>query len=368
MKPAIHRSTQIIVDRQALRNNFQHEKQLLNPQTNIFAVVKANAYGHGAVVVATTLSQMGVDGFCVATLDEALELRQAGLQEPILVLGITPVQQAKIAAQADISLTVATLKWLEDAAAVLEQPLKVHLALDTGMGRIGLTKRAEVLQACDFIQQHSQLLPEGIFTHFATADEVDTQYFRFQVENFKHLTADLPVNFKYIHCANSATSLWHLDCQCNMIRLGIALYGLNPSGTAIAPPYKLQPALSLQTEIVHIKQVAPGQKISYGATYTSAQSEIIATLPLGYADGWLRRMGGSYVSVAGELCPIVGRVCMDQIMIKVPKFYPLGTKVTLIGTDQKINLSAETAAEYAHTINYEILCNLSDRIPRKYVN
>ena len=140
MKPAIHRSTQIIVDRQALRNNFQHEKQLLNPQTNIFAVVKANAYGHGAVVVATTLSQMGVDGFCVATLDEALELRQAGLQEPILVLGITPVQQAKIAAQADISLTVATLKWLEDAAAVLEQPLKVHLALDTGMGRIGLTK------------------------------------------------------------------------------------------------------------------------------------------------------------------------------------------------------------------------------------
>lgn len=368
MKPAIHRSTQIIVDRQALRNNFQQERQLLSPQTNIFAVVKADAYGHGAVEVAKTLSQVGADGFCVATLDEALELRESGLQEPILVLGVTPVKQAVTAAQANISLTVATLKWLEDAVMLLSKPLKVHLALDTGMGRIGLTNRSELLQACVFIQQHSKLFPEGIFTHFATADEVDTQYFSYQAQRFQHLITNLPVKFKYVHCANSATSLWHLNCQFNMIRLGIALYGINPSGTVIDSPYKLQPALSLQTEIVHIKRVAAGQKISYGATYTAAQPEIIATLPLGYADGWLRRMGGSYVSVAGKLCPIVGRICMDQMMIKVSKFYPLGTKVILIGSDQTVNLSVETAAEYANTINYEILCNLSDRIPRKYVN
>lgn len=368
MKPAIHRPTQIIVDRQAIKNNFLHERQLLNDETAIFAVVKANAYGHGAVAVAQTVSEVGVDGFCVATLDEALELRQAGLQETILVLGVTPVQQAELAAQMNISLTVATLEWLQQAIELLTQPLKIHLALDTGMGRIGFTQHDAVVSACEFIQQQELIIPEGIFTHFATADEADTKYFHQQVQKFKQLTTNLPLKFKYVHCANSATSLWHLDCQSNMIRFGIALYGLNPSGTALTAPYELQPALTLQTEIVHIKKVPAGQSISYGATYTSSEPEIIATLPIGYADGWLRRMSGSSVIVAGQLCPIVGRVCMDQIMIKVPQMYPLGTKVTLIGTDQQTNLSAETAAEFCDTINYEIICNLSDRIVRKYVN
>ncbi|MBA1434264.1 alanine racemase [Bombilactobacillus bombi] len=368
MKPAIHRPTEIIIDRQALKNNLLQERQLLNSQTSIFAVVKANAYGHGALEVAQTLSQVGVDGFCVAVLDEALELRAAGLTQPILVLGVTPVAQANLAAQNNISLTVATLSWLQEAAATLSQPLKVHLALDTGMGRIGFTDKASVICACDFISQQVFLIPEGIFTHFATADEVDSDYFEQQVQIFKELTADLPIQFKYVHCANSATSLWHLDCQSNMIRLGISLYGLNPSGTAIKPPYDLQPALSLKSQIVHIKKVAAGQKIGYGATYTAPSEEIIATVPIGYADGWLRRMSGSYVLVQGHFCPIVGRVCMDQLMIKVPKLYPLGTTVTLIGVDHQAHLSVEAAAKYAQTINYEIICNLSDRIVRKYVN
>ncbi|MBA1394918.1 alanine racemase, partial [Lactobacillus sp. XV13L] len=153
-------------------------------------------------------------------------------------------------------------------------------ALDTRMGRIGFTDKASVICACDFISQQVFLIPEGIFTHFATADEVDSDYFEQQVQIFKELTADLPIQFKYVHCANSATSLCHLDCQSNMIRLGISLYGLNPSGTAIKPPYDLQPALSLKSQIVQIKKVAAGQKTGYGATYTAPSEEILATLPI----------------------------------------------------------------------------------------
>lgn len=369
MQPSVHRPTQIIIDRQAIRANLAHQRQILDPTTQIFAVVKADGYHHGAVPVARLLHEQHIAGFCVATLDEALELRAAGLTEPILVLSVTPVAQTTLASKQDISLTAPSQAWLEAAAQSVTQPLKIHLALDTGMGRIGLTSVASVQQACHFLQQTPQLIAEGIFTHFATADEKNTDYLQHQMTLFDQMTAHLPIKFKYMHCANSATALWHLSYQKQLVRFGIALYGLNPSGTAITDlPYALQPALSLETEISHLKLLPAGQKISYGATYTTATDEFIATLPIGYADGWLRRLSGSSVLVAGQRCPIVGRICMDQMMIKVPQAYPVGTKVTLIGSNQGQTITVDELAEYSHTINYEIICNLSDRIPRKYVN
>ncbi|NVY96326.1 alanine racemase [Lactobacillus sp. DCY120] len=369
MEASNHRPTKMVIDRQALRHNFLQEKHSLKPETKLFAVLKADAYSHGVLAVAQVLHEVHVDGFCVATLDEALQIRQAGFPETILVLGVTPVSQANLASQNDISLAVSSCDWLRQVGSQLTTSLKVHLALDTGMGRIGLRTRTEVLEACQLLQADSQLIPEGIFTHFATANEPDTHYLEQQIQSFQELTADLPLKFEYRHCANSATALWHSKWQFDMVRFGIALYGLNPSNEVIKEvPYQLQPVLSLETEIVYIKQMTAGQKISYGATYTAQENEIIATLPFGYADGWLRRMTGSSVLVEGQLCPIVGDICMDQMMIKVPQLYPLGTKVTIIGENNGHRLSATDAAHYAGTGNYEIVCNLTDRISKKYVN
>lgn len=375
MQPSIYRPTVITVDRQAIRENFLNERKLLKPNVSMFAVLKANAYGHGVIEVAQTLDREGVDGFCVATLDEGLELRNHGFQEPILVLGITPVEEALIAAKADISLTVATLDWLKEADRILTSPVKVHLACDTGMGRIGFLDRDAIVEACNFINTTDKIDPEGIFTHFSTADANDEKsvaHFNEQVATFKEMTRDLPVDFKYIHCANTATGLWHLNnlgCPTNIVRFGIGLYGLNPSGTAIKElPYELKPAMKIESEIVYTKVEPAGKKISYGATYTTHKDEIIATLPIGYADGWLRRMSGSEVLIDGKRCPIVGRVCMDQLMVRLPKMYPIGTKVTLMGKNGADQITAEELADYAGTINYEILCEMSDRVPRKYVN
>ncbi|UQS84033.1 alanine racemase [Bombilactobacillus thymidiniphilus] len=369
MQPAIHRPTRAIIDRQAIRNNFLHERQQLTSDKYIFAVVKANAYGHGAVAVAKVLHELQVDGFCVATLDEALELRQNGLQEPILVLGITSVQDVQLAAENDISLTAASLAWLEEAVNNLQQPLKIHLAIDSGMNRLGIRDRLEVIAATEFLLQETNLVAEGIFTHFATADEPDVTYFNSQERKFRELICDVRTTFQYVHCANSATALWHQDVTSNVIRLGISLYGLNPSGTVMKElPYSLHPALSLTSEVSYIKQLPAGQKVGYGATYTTSSDEIIATIPIGYADGWLRRLSGSKIIIDDELCPIVGRICMDQLMVSVGHMVPVGTPVVLIGTQADLSISATDVANYSKTINYEITCNLSDRIPRTYIN
>jgi alanine racemase len=320
------------------------------------------------VRVAKTEIESGASGLCVATLDEALEIRNSGVDAPILVLGIIPVEYAKIAAMANISVTVGDLNWLKVAAELRVTNLKVHLAVDSGMGRIGFQEKPDLIEACNFLNDHKNaFVPEGLFTHFATADSPDENYFEKQVASFKEMTSDLPTKFTYVHCANSATALWHKDLAINMIRYGIALYGLNPSQTDITDlPYKLEPALSLYSELVFVKKVKAGTSIGYGATYTSDKDEWIGTVPIGYADGWLRRMQGSDVLIDGQRCQNVGRICMDQFMVRLPKEMPVGTKVTILGKDGDEEITATDAAKYAGTINYEILCSLSERLPRVY--
>ncbi|WP_119325761.1 alanine racemase [Companilactobacillus musae] len=368
MLPSIHRPAYVEVDLAKLKKNLQNELNSVPEGTKVFAVVKANAYGHGLVRVAKSEIEYGASGLCVATLDEALEIRNSGVDAPILVLGIIPVEYAKVAARANISVTVGSLNWLKVALELRVTNLKVHIGIDSGMGRIGFQEKADLIEACEFLNDHKDaFVPEGLFTHFATADSPDENYFEKQVQRFKEMSSDLPTKFTYVHCANSATALWHKDLAINMVRYGIALYGLNPSQTDITElPYDLEPALSLYSELVFVKKVKAGTSIGYGATYTSDKDEWIGTVPIGYADGWLRRMQGNDVLIDGQRCQIVGRICMDQFMVRLPKEMPTGTKVTILGKDGDEEITTTDAAKYAGTINYEILCSLSERLPRVY--
>lgn len=359
-----HRPTQIQIDLEAIASNVDQVMSRLVPKTAAFAVVKANAYGHGAVAVAKRLSNK-VAGFCVSNLDEALELRKAGLEHPILILGIVPTQHLALAQKLNISVTLASLDWLEKVKEldIDLSGLTVHMKIDTGMGRIGFCSEEEILRALEVLDD-SEFELEGIFTHFATADESDEQQFQEQLASFQSYLELFPEQPRWIHASNSAASIWHADTVFNMVRLGNILYGMNPSGSTLNLPFTVKPALSLVSEIVHVKQVQAGSTIGYGATYVSSEAEWIGTVPIGYADGMVRSLQGFYVLVAGQPCEIVGRISMDQITIRLPRYYALGEKVTLIGKDKENSISVQDWADHIGTINYEVVCLLTDRLPR----
>lgn len=365
------RGTTLRVNLGALKHNIAAQQAALPAGSKILAVVKANAYGNGLVPVAQAALAAGATGTCVAILDEGLELRDQGVTALILVLGITPVEYAHVAADAGISLTVGDLDWLRTyhqfaQANHWRRPLKVHLGLDTGMGRIGFTN-IEDLQAAVKILQNPEFEFEGIFTHFATADSGDTTYFEKQVARWNQMINSLDQLPPYVHMANSATGLWHQDqITANTVRMGISMYGLNPSGRELPTSFQLQPVSSLVTSISFVKELKAGRSVSYGATYTAQQDEWLATLPIGYADGYERRMTGYHVLVDGQVCPIAGRVCMDQMMIRLPKKYPVGTPVILMGKSGDQEITATDIADYAGTINYEVLTNISARVHREY--
>ncbi|MTV82942.1 alanine racemase [Secundilactobacillus folii] len=365
-----HRPSQLVIDQSAIYDNIAAEKARLKSGTELFQVVKANGYGHGITQVARTAERAGASGFCVAILDEALTLRAAGFNEPILVLGITEPKYADLMASHHISATVGSVEWLESAASFLQtgHHLAVHLGLDTGMGRLGFQQPEELSVAVNYLETHPQFDFEGIFTHFATADSADTDYFKIQVARWQAFMAVLPKRPRYVHVSNSATSLWHEVCNGNMIRFGVAAYGLNPSGTELKEPYKLKPAMSLTSQLVFVKQLPKGYSVSYGATYTATEDEWVGTLPIGYADGYERRLQGFHVLVDGQLCEIIGRICMDQLMIRLPQKYAVGTKVTLVGADHGQSITLQDVADYCGTIHYEIACGFTARLPRVYVN
>lgn len=364
------RSSQVAINETAIAHNVQHAIAGLPQGTELFAVVKADAYGHGLLRVARVAQAAGASGFCVAVLDEALALRRAGFTAPILVLGIIDPEYAPIAAANHIAVPVGSAEWLQQAAVGLATAnlpkLHIHLALDTGMGRIGFRELAELKAALQVLAAAKESFEiTGLFTHFATADDPDPAYFKMQVARFHQFLDALPERPQYIHVANSATSLWHAACDCNLVRFGVAMYGLNPSGRAILQtPYPLEPALTLTSALSFVKQIGAGEAVSYGATYKASQAEWIGTVPLGYADGWQRRLQGFHVLVAGAECEIVGRVCMDQFMIRLPHQVPTGTAVVLVGRSGEKEITLQDVADYAHTIHYEIACGLSERLPR----
>ncbi len=373
MVESLHRPTRIIVHNEAIRQNIKHEIERMPQGRELFAVVKANGYGHGAVATAKAAISGGAAGFCVATVDEGIELREAGFTEPIVILGVVEVADLSLVAEWQLAFPVASRQWLQKARAYLAEisvaaPLAVHLKVDSGMGRIGFRSKQEVLAALAEIDAEAQMNFEGIFTHFATADEADTAYYDEQNHRFNEILQALPRMPRYVHVSNSATALWHDQPVGNMIRFGVALYGLNPSGHALAESYPLIPALELVSRLVQVKYLEAGEGIGYGETYITEQGEWIGTVPIGYADGWIRKMQGFKVLVAGQFCEIVGRVCMDQIMIRLPKEFAEGTPVTLIGKNGGQEITLQDVADQQETIHYEAACLLSSRIPREYTD
>lgn len=365
-----YRDTWIEVDLDCIYENVVAMKRYLPKKVEIIAVVKANAYGHGDIEVAKTALEAGASYLAVAFLDEALSLRQRGITAPILVLGATRPKDASIASQHNITLTITHLDWLKEAKEKLssDSSLTIHVKLDTGMGRLGVKEKQELLDIIELINKTYAFLFEGVFTHFATADELDTTYFYSQYKTFIEMLEWLPEKPKMIHCGNSATGLQFPEKVFNAVRMGIAMYGLTPS-KEIKPalPFELKEAFTFHSKLVQVKQLQKGEKVSYGATYTAEKDIWVGTVPVGYADGWIRKMQNFHVIIDGHLCQIIGRVCMDQFMVLLPKLLPRGSKVTLIGKQNNTTITIDDVAEYLQTINYEIPCTISSRVPRIFL-
>ncbi|WP_338594663.1 alanine racemase [Staphylococcus haemolyticus] len=368
MSDKFYRSTYLNVDLSAILNNYNTVRTLHSDKT-VIPVVKANSYGLGSVKIAQHLMNNGADFFAVATLDEAIELRMHGINAQILILGVIPLEDINKAIQHRVALTVPSLQWLQHSIELIsddnEKNLWLHVKLDTGMGRLGIKSLEEYKEVIDLIQSHPHLVFEGVYTHFANADEpgdsMDNQY-----EQFETLVtqAEKP---KFIHSQNSAGSLLRNFELCNAVRLGISLYGYYPSAYVKEKvETELQPSAQLLTQVVQTKYLKVGESLSYGSTYTATEDIKIAILPIGYADGYLRSMQGAFVNVKGHQCEVIGRVCMDQMIIKVPDDVKERDTVTLLDNAYDSPQSAETLAQKQDTISYEVLCNLGRRLPRIY--
>lgn len=375
-----YRMTRAEVDLDALRHNLGEFRRALGPDILLMAVVKANAYGHGAVKVAEEALDFGVDYLAVAFLDEALELRRHGINAPLLVLGYTPPEGVEVAREHGVTLTVFDRDVLRaaaesSAASVDAQPLRVHVKIDTGMGRIGIHDERD---ACAFIEEALStpgVLVEGLFTHYASADEEDKTYTRKQHDKFSSVVQYFRakgITFPYLHAGNSATGIDTPEWTYNMLRLGIGMYGLYPSDEVNHERVRLQPVMSLKTGVVMVKQLPPGSGISYGVNYVTKDHERIATLPIGYADGFTRQLNGKAEAlVRGRKMPVVGNICMDQCMIRLDgaagQEVSVGDEVVMFGRQGDEAITADELAKKLGTINYEITCMVSHRVPRVYV-
>lgn len=365
------------IDLDAIAYNIDRMKRNLNPWTKVMAVIKADGYGHGAVQIAQMLEETPyIWGFAVATLDEAIVLRSEGIQKPILVLGCVFPDQYMEMLRHDIRMNVYTEEMAEAISQIAEREgmtAYMHIKLDTGMARLGFDINEDSAEAIARISKLPNVFMEGIFTHFAKADEEDKEFTEKQIEQFVWMTRTLKekkVVFKYEHCANSAAIIDLPKMNFDLVRAGISTYGLYPSAEVKKDNVKLKPALALKSHVAFVKEIESGVPISYGGTYVSAQKMKIATIPVGYADGYPRNLSSTgYVLIRGKKAPIVGRVCMDQFMVDVTAIdgVSFGDNVTLIGKDGNEVITVEDLSEISGRFNYEFICDLGKRIPRVYV-
>lgn len=365
-----YRPTYAEIDLGAIRSNIKGLKTYLDEKTGVIAVVKANAYGHGDIEVAKAAIEAGAIMLAVATPEEALRLREEMPETDLLVMGPVPPAFAEVAAGKRIMLTAFSVEWMNKVLAEADKfivPLQVHAKVDSGMGRIGVRTIDEWEELTHLIRTSRNCILDGIYTHFATADEESGSFVEEQATVFREFVNRLPEKPRLIHAANSAAALRYQQLQFDAVRFGISMYGF-PSSTFIKEilPYELKPALSLHSEIAHIKKVESGSTIGYGQTYTAEQEEWIGTLPIGYADGLQRALSGQEVIIGGERVPIVGRICMDQCMVRLPKEYPIGEQVVLIGKQGEEEIRMEEWAERLQTIPYETAVLLTNRVNRVY--
>ncbi|CAM5188045.1 Alanine racemase OS=Ureibacillus acetophenoni OX=614649 GN=SAMN05877842_111145 PE=3 SV=1 [Ureibacillus acetophenoni] len=364
-----YRPTRALINLEAIKENVRNLKNFLKPNVHIIAVVKANAYGHGDIKVAEAAIEAGATMLAVATPDEALHLREYFPNIDILILGHSPISFATVAAEQNIILTVFSSDWVKQLQLTSNRPLKVHMKLDTGMGRLGVTTIDEMLDLYSEIEKTNGLLLDGVFTHFATADEENESYFTKQVDKLNQFISKLPNKPRIIHVANSATTLMKDNTlQYDAVRFGISMYGLAPSPYVQTKlPFPITQSFSLETELVSVKLLHKGESVGYGATYTADETIYVGTIPIGYADGLIRKLGGQEVLIDGKRAPIIGSICMDQCMIALPKAYNIGEKVTLIGKQNEEEVTIDEWAAKVETINYEIPCIITARVPRIYI-
>lgn len=363
------------IDLDAIESNINNIRKLIGNETKIMAIIKADGYGHGAVSVARFLDSIHVDGYGIAIIEEGVDLRKAGINKPLLILGYTPVEQYEQLVKYDITQTIfqlETAKALSEEAIRQNKVANIHIKVDTGMSRIGFADNDDSIAVIKEISKMKGIRISGIFSHFACADEIDKTSANSQIERFDSFVSYLEkegVTIPIKHISNSAGIVDFSNEKYNMVRSGIITYGYYPSEEVMKEHIDLKPSMELKTHVSFVKEVEAGVGISYGHIYVTDKVMKIATVPVGYADGYSRSLSSKgRVLVNGQYANIVGRVCMDQFMIDVTHIE--GVKqddvVTLIGRDGNNTISIEEVADLANSLNYEFMCNISKRVPRVY--
>lgn len=369
------------VNLDAAANNIREIKKHIGDK-KLCCVVKADGYGHGSGRLSQLYSKLGCDFFAVSNIDEAVEIRECGIKEPILILGFTPVSEVQRLSKYNITQAVFSSDYAKALSKRCEEEalnLDIHIKIDTGMSRLGFMCQSfpEDERSIDEIEEVCRLprlSAKGIMAHFAVADEGEQgrEYTERQLSAFKYTLSALKargVEFEYIHHANSGGTEFYEDSHFNMVRAGIILYGLEPN-PALSSSLKLQPVMTLKSSIASVKDIRKGTDISYGRTFTAERDMRVAVVTLGYADGYFRSISSEgYMSVHGERAKILGRICMDQTIIDVTDIegVSIGDEVTVFSGNEKNAPSADDLAKMAGTINYEIVCAVSKRVPREYV-
>lgn len=362
------------IDLDAVIYNMESMQRNISGESGMIGVVKADGYGHGAVPVAKAIAPY-VKGYAVATVEEALILRRHGIQKPILILGVTHKSRYEDLLAYDIRPAIFTMeqaKPLSVLASGYGRQAKIHLALDTGMSRIGMYPDEAGADLAAAIAALPGIEVEGLFTHFARADEADKENAMEQLGRYLHfveLLAARGVTVPVRHCSNSAGIIDLPQANLNLVRAGISIYGMYPSDEVDQSRVSLRPVMGLKSFVTHVKTVAPGQAISYGGTFVARQAMRVATIPVGYGDGYPRNLSGrGHVLIHGRKAPVLGRVCMDQFMVdvtEIPDVEP-DTEVTLIGRDGDVVIRVEDLAELGGGFHYEIVCDIGKRVPRVY--
>ena len=364
------------IDLSAVRKNIEAIRASVRPESKLMVVLKADGYGHGAVPIAKRIDDIA-DAYGMAIVEEAVELREAGITKPILVLGYTAGHLYDKVIQYDITQTIfqyETAYELNEAAKKAGKTVKIHIKLDTGMSRIGFAVTEESVEEIVKISKLSNLCMEGVFTHFAKADEIDKEATRLQYQRFIEMLTRLEqrgIMFAIRHVSNTAAIIDLPEYNLDMVRCGIGTYGMYPSVDVQKNRVVLTPAMELKTHISYVKELPKGVGISYNGTYVTERPMRVATIPVGYGDGYPRLLSSKgRVLIHGKSAPILGRVCMDQFMVDVSKIPEAqqNDDVTLMGRDGHECIPTEEISGYAGTINYEIVCEVGKRIPRVYVN
>jgi len=365
------------IDLDAIVSNMNNMKANISPDTKMLGVIKTDGYGHGAIPIAHELEKLDyVWGYATATAEEAHAIRTSGADKPILILGYTFPYSYETLIKDRVRVAVFRYDMVDELdriAGSLNGKAYVHIKVDTGMSRIGITPDDEGLSFVKYVLSKKNVVLEGIFTHMARADETDKQYANRQISVFKEFTAridnDLGIKIPIKHCSNSAGIVEIPDANIDMVRAGITLYGLWPSDEVSQNIVPLQPALSWKTHIVYIKKINKGTQVSYGGTYIAEDERTIATIPVGYGDGYPRGLSNKgYVLIRGRKAPIIGRVCMDQFMVDVTDIHGVceGDEVILIGKDSNLSISMEELGDISGRFNYELACDIGKRMPRVY--